>query len=50
MSGGSLEDMEVHMRGLTVKEVMEWANCTREEAIKLIQEINDYEDESTLEE
>jgi hypothetical protein len=38
------------MRGLTVKEVMEWANCTREEAIKLIQEVNDYEDEATLEE
>ena len=38
------------MRGLNIKEVMEWANCTREEAIKLIQEVNDYEDEADLEE
>lgn len=38
------------MRGLTVKEVMEWANCTRDEAIKLMQEIAEYEDEATLEE
>lgn len=38
------------MRGLTVKEVMEWADCSRERAIEIIQEIVDYEDEADLEE
>ena len=38
------------MRGLNIKEVMEWANCTRDEAIKLMQEIAEYEDEADLDE
>lgn len=38
------------MRGLTIREVMEWANCSRERALEIIREIEDYEDELELEE
>ena len=38
------------MRGLNIQEVMEWADCTREQAIKLIQEVAEYEDEADLDE
>ena len=38
------------MMGLNINEVMEWAECSRERAIEIIQEIVDYEGEADLDE
>ena len=38
------------MRGLTIREVMEWADCSKERALEIVREIEDYEDELDLDE